>query len=309
MATCPNDQHPPKPSTTYGSELLVPILLNFLSMTAARKLKTPEEILTIYFDRKRSKNPSYSLRALARDLGKSAPFVSQLFRGKRRVPFDLISSLAEVLEMDEMARRELSFSSVFHSALPESIKNDLGETFKVQSTGEFRSYEESLLTEFDLLRNWYYVAILDLVSLKQFQPNPAWIAKKLKISLYQVETALKALFAAGLLIEKDGRWVKSKHKLRFSTKASKESVRLFHRQMIEKSLSELTTKTDEISFQKRLISGMSIATNPKNLERAKNRLNEMIFELSEILSEGECTELYQFNLQLFALTNNDEGAE
>jgi uncharacterized protein (TIGR02147 family) len=275
-------------------------------MQAARKIKEPEEILALYFERKKSKVGGYSLRALARDIQKSPAYVSQVLAGKRRLSPDLYGKISEVLELDVMARKQLSLSVVLCSSLPEEVKADLESSLEENSGQDaYGKYEESHLPEFDILRNWYFVSILDLVTLSNFKPDISWIAKKLKISHYQADMAVKALFAAKLLTEENGLWKKTKFKMVFSTKSSKETVRVFHKQMIEKAVVELTTKTHAEAFQKRLITGLSTATNPQNIERAKHRLNEMIFELSEILAEGECTELYQLNIQLFMLTEED----
>lgn len=269
--------------------------------------------MSLYFDRKKSKNAAYSLRALARDIGRSPAYVSQIFSGKRRLTPDLFEKLTNALEMDELARREFSLSLVFDSELAPEMKSDLRSSIESKDhlgQEEYGRYQESDLSDFDILTNWYSIAILDLVSLKNFRPQTPWIAKRLKLSVPQVEYAVQNLFAKGFLVEEDGAWRKSKYKLRFSTKTSKESVRNYHRQMIEKSLQELLLKTAKEDFEKRLITGITIASNPRSLEKAKMRLNEMLFEIAAIFSEGPCTELYQLNAQLFSLTttaNDDEG--
>lgn len=276
-------------------------------MQAAIKLRTPTEILGYYLERKKSKNRGYSLRALARDIDLSPAFISQVISGKRRLTPEVFVLLTDALEVDELARRQLSLSLVFNSSLPAEAKKDLNSSLQnPRAQKEYAQYEESHLPEFDLLRNWYSIAILDMVSLKGFKPQIEWIARRLKISRYQAEIAIRALFDVGLLVDEQGVWKKAKGKLRFSTKSSKESVRHYHKQMIEKAVTELTTKTDQESFERRLITGLSMAVNPNNIEKAKARLNEVMFEISEILTEGECTEVFQLNAQLFALTEKDE---
>jgi uncharacterized protein (TIGR02147 family) len=276
-------------------------------MQSAVKLKTPEEILNLYLERKKSRSLGYSMRALARDLGRSPAFISQVFSGKRRLSSELFAQLADILEIDSLARRQLSIALTMTSDLPAEVKADLQASLESGAgSEEYARYEESNLKDFDLLRSWYSVAILDLVSLKNFKPDLNWIAEKIGISVYQASTAVADLFKAGLLREEKGQWFKTKFKLRFSTKASKEAVRSFHRQMMEKALKELTTKTDAESFSKRLIAGHCVATNPRNLAKAKDRLAEMLFELAEILSEGDCTELYQINAQLFSLSESEK---
>jgi len=270
-------------------------------MQGSNSSRTPHRILTAYFKRKQSKNKAYSLRALARDLGKSPSFVSQILNGKRKASPELLTSLADLLDLDPMAKQQLGLALVLHSALPEEIK----ETYKNSQTEgreEYAAYQESSFVDFDVLQHWYYVAILDLCSLVGFQPEARWIGKTLGISEDQAEAAIADLFAKGLLQKNPEGWKKAAFKLRFSTTASRHLVRSYHRQMIEKSLVELNEKTDADSFKNRLITGLCLAVNPHNLERAKVRLEEALFEVSKILTEGECTQLYHVNLQLFPLT-------
>ena len=42
--------------------------------------------------------------------------------------------------------------------------------------------------------------------------------------------------------------------------------------------------------------------NPANLEKAKKKILEFQKELAELITEGDCTEVYQMNVQLFSLT-------
>jgi hypothetical protein len=55
------------------------------------------------------------------------------------------------------------------------------------------------------------------------------------------------------------------------------------------------------SFERRLITGISIAANPENLDRARDILLAALHEVASVLSEGECTELYHLNAQLFSV--------
>lgn len=260
------------------------------------------EILKTYLDRKKTKNGGYSLRALARDLGKSPSYMSQVLSGHRRLSADLYADLADKLELDGMARRNLSLSVINESDLPTEVKEDLKLSLdKVDAEEEYSRYEESAYLEFDILRHWYCVAILDLPSLSNFEPSIGWISKFLNISPYEAETTVQKLFSLGLLKEENGCWIKAKFKLRFSSTSSKTSIRLFHQQMMEKAIVELRTQTTDESFQRRLITGVTLATNPNNVKRAQQRMNEMLFELSEILTAGECTELYHIGAQLFPI--------
>ena len=84
--------------------------------------------------------------------------------------------------------------------------------------------------------------------------------------------------------------------------SSSSELRNFHEQMIQRSLRHLKLKTNEQHVNQRLISGITLAGNPKNLARAIAHLEKALHETAEILNEGDCTEVYQLNNQLFPHT-------
>jgi len=59
---------------------------------------------TAAFRRKKAVHPGYSLRALARDLGVSPAFVSNVFSGKRKPPRDRLEKLCYSLELDVLEK-------------------------------------------------------------------------------------------------------------------------------------------------------------------------------------------------------------
>ena len=79
--------------------------------------------------------------------------------------------------------------------------------------------------------------------------------------------------------------------------------------MIAKALWTLNHKQDDVSLANSLITGITIATNPKQIEKAKEKLTIALHDIAEILSTGECTEVYQLNLQLFGITESDDKIE
>lgn len=48
------------------------------------------------------------------------------------------------------------------------------------------------------------------------------------------------------------------------------------------------------------ITAISFVANPEHLAKAKQRLTEALHEIAEILTEGNCTEVYGLNAQLFS---------
>ena len=256
------------------------------------------ELLSEYFERKKASRGTFSVRGFAKALKVAPSFVSGMLQGKKSIPLARVGQIATILELDLLALAE------FKRALAQQVLDehnisidDSGPTMQKAS----KKYRPAPKKHFSILASWYHVAILDLCTCDNFQKDNKWIADQLGITVYQVEFALKHLQSLGVLVETKDSYRKVNSKIRLAYNESHADIRKFHAQMIEKALEELKTKTSPEDFQKREITGITIAANPKNVKRARLRLTEALHEVAEILSEGETTDLYQINAQLFTL--------
>lgn len=238
-------------------------------------------LLSKYFKRKKKKNPRYSVRAFARDLGVAPSFASNLLNGKKMISAQKLDRLSQVLDLDEAVIAMLTKSVV--------------PVAKVNPLSEFEPIENKNLS---FINPWFNVAILDLMTCINFNPDPKEISRRLGIHEIEVINSLKLLESLGLAKKTTDGYKKTDRLLRVPVKQSLREIREFHRVMIKKSLLHLT----ENDYENRLITGVTIATNRENIKKAKAKMNEAMHEITQILCEGDCTELFQLNLQLFQLT-------
>ncbi len=94
---------------------------------------------------------------------------------------------------------------------------------------------------------------------------------------------LRQLVEQGFLTENENGYIKSLNKIRLALNQPHEGIRKFHTEMIEKAKTLL--KTEE-GWQNREITGLTIAGNPENFERARLKLIEAFHEAANILSDG-----------------------
>lgn len=263
------------------------------------------ELLQKFFLAKKRKNPSFSLRAVAKKMEVSASYFSEILSGKKRLPLSRVSQVAKTLGMDSVAQDQLTVL-----LQRELLKLAPGESSsKVLPRKAIQSFdpvpEEK---DFSILEKWYHVALLDLVASPQFQTDPQWISQILGITQTAAENSFKTLVRLKYLKEERGQWIKTQKKIRLPTTKSHEAVRNFHKQMIEKALEELEFNISEEAFGRRLISGITITADPMKVDQAKQILAEALHEAAEVLMDGDCTEVYQLNLQVFPLTKSPTKA-
>jgi uncharacterized protein (TIGR02147 family) len=153
-----------------------------------------------------------------------------------------------------------------------------------------------------LLEKWFYVPMLNLATMPGFQDKREWIAARLQISLAEAAAGLARLVEAGFLTRGPEGVSRGELEVRFPTSRSHERLRLFQRRMIQRADSQLTNAPTEEEFAARLLSSLCFAGDPSRLPEAKLVIEEALYKAAEILAGGDCTEVFQLNLQLFRLT-------
>ncbi|MGZ3773396.1 MAG: TIGR02147 family protein [Pseudobdellovibrionaceae bacterium] len=260
---------------------------------------SPHIVLGRAFKRLIQKNSKFSLRRLAQLVEVSPSHLSRILNGKKKIPVNKLELFINALQMD-IAQSQILKQSIFWNQVkeknPNNVFSDILENSDSAVLSPLIDYEELGTKEFNIMEQWYNIAILDLSTCTDFKDDPRWIAKRLSI------TPVQTLLKAEALQLKNGRYEKTNKKLRVPTNKALPAIRQFHRSMIQKGLWTMENQQDAESYKQRLITGITMAINPENLERAKERLMAAIHEASEILTEGPCTEVYQINLQLFGLT-------
>jgi uncharacterized protein (TIGR02147 family) len=252
---------------------------------------------TVFLERK-GKNPSYSTRAFARDIGMSQALLSLILNGKRPLTVKQAAQVAVLLELDSDDSQDLLEAALFSQAKGKNAQK-LQER-KGTKSANFKDYE---LERFKAIQQWWHIAILDLSTTKGFRDDPNWIARRLNISPIEARDAMERLLELGFLERTNGKVKKTSAKIYFATKNSELAVRNFHKQMLAKAQAELD-KAAEKDFARRDISGITMAIRSDRVAEARRRIQAFQKDLAAYLTEGECDEVFQFNSQLFPLTNS-----
>lgn len=138
--------------------------------TSARKFLLDELM------RRQKRNPSYSQRALARDLNILPSRLSEMMSGKVGISFSNANKIADNLALPEdekamfldLVQSEFGRSAAIRQASSERLRDRLQEAYAFKQE------------EFNVISDWYHAAILELVDLKDFEAT----AKHSKRCLY-----------------------------------------------------------------------------------------------------------------------------
>jgi hypothetical protein len=238
-------------------------------------------LLQSEYEKRKSKNPSYSLRAFAAQLDIHASCLSVILRGKRPLTDKLINRFIDALEL-----------------APEELHQ-----FKIDDKNV--NYKILTMDTFEIISKWHYYAILELIKLKEFKASYKWIAKVLEISVTEVSSAVERLIRCELLEIRDNKWKIIEDTQIYTNDFTTSALKKLQRTVLELSSNSI----DKHDISMRYHSTMMMAINTKDMKKAKSKLREFREEFCEDMQSDSRNfkDVYQLQIGFFPLTNIQSG--
>lgn len=259
-------------------------------------MMSSHEFVNVFYESKKTRNSNLSLRSIARLIGISPSYFSEILNGKKNIPTAKLKGLLSVLEIDD-------FAALY---LKNCLKMEGYKDFFITDEDFLNIYRDFEEETFNIFKEWYYIPIMELTTTADFINDNTWIAKKLGVSEAEVGVAIYHLKKAGFLKTIEGRLKKTNRKMIFKTKNPKTLAQQYHRNMMAKSIDQFD-KNEQRDFDRRTVLGYTLAVNPDVLESVMKKLKEDLITTASIATTGECKDVYQLNLQFFPLTDNPQG--
>jgi uncharacterized protein (TIGR02147 family) len=233
------------------------------------------------------RNPRFSLRSFAKQLGIDHSTLSQVLNGRRR-----LSARAQAAVGKRLGLRDEVIRAYAQSLRRKPNSKNLSENI--------RSFHLDLDT-FQLLSVWHHYAILELIQVQAFKTDSRWIANTLGIAAEDVNIALQRLLRLGLL-EMSGRdrWMDKSGDAEFHSAALTETACNQMNQEIHELAVEAIRR---IPPQHRVHRQMVVALDSKRLPRLKMLADEFMNDLRSLVSEGDTKDdVYQVEISFFPVT-------
>ncbi len=235
------------------------------------------------YQRRSTRNPSYSKRAFAKDIGISKSCLHDIFSGRRQASELTISRVSKHFKLNTRDRQNL-FSEEFPAQLINSI-----------------DYSDIL--------HWEHLAVLNLIETKNSKTVPSWFAKELQISLAKAKEILLSL-EKYKMIEKSGKkYVRLIHSLKTTMNTASHTIKCFHSENLKRAEKALF----EVDLEQREFTALTFAITEKQFEEIKIELKKLRNKIAKLVSQcEEPTHVYTLANQFFPLTkekiiNNKEG--
>ena len=246
-------------------------------------------------------SPGFSYRNFSRAAGlRSSNFLKLVMDGKRNLGTENIHRFAKALKL---TREENHFFEVLvHFAQASSAEEKNLYYDRIARSKKYTDIRPLEVQQYAYFSHWHFVALRELVSLQNFQEDPGWINRKLRLKLHpeEIKKAIRILLELGLLERNaQGRLQQSVQKITTTPEMGALTVVNFHREMIRKASESLESS----SAPQRNISALTIGISKRQFEKIRDRLDQFRREIHAISSEEDPKEcVYQLNLQFFNLS-------
>lgn len=249
-----------------------------------------------------AKNPNYSMRAFAKQVGISPSHLSRVMNGKKD-----ISPIAALRIANHLKLKPADMENFLDLVGWETSEGHTKELIagRLEARSKELKRKTLRLEAFRLIADWYHLPLLELAGARGFKSDSRWIAAKLGISVAEAKSAVNLLVSLKLLAQDE------KGKLTRVDGASVETpdditsvaVRKHHEQMSLKAASAVHEQdTHEREFQ-----SLQFPFDEKKIKRLKEMVREFSQKIEKEFKSSQATEIYQMNLQFFRLTRKNRN--
>ena len=248
--------------------------------------------------RKEQTNPRFSLRSMAKYLELNPSYLSQVLRRQKNFSASRAEEVATRMGLGPEER--LYFCELVRG---QRAGSEVEREQALQQASYYnpkREVTQLNVDAFQMIAQWYHIAILEMLELQDFNFNARNVASRLGITSAEAELAIDRLARQGLIaIDRDNQYRKTYKSGLFATNSQNMALRRYHRKMLEKAMEALGDSNEE-----KYIGSRTMAIDPRYIPEAKKLIREFKANMSKLLERGERkTQTYHLILGFFNLTN------
>ncbi len=253
-----------------------------------------------FYAYKKATSPAFSLRFFASRTGlMSHAHLKLVMDGKRNITKGTVVKLLQGLGLDEERSAYFENLVFFNQAKTDEEKSFYYANL-VKSTPGSRLHKMDS-SQFRIFTEWYHSVIREMMELRNFNPAPQWISKRLGglVTEAQVTESLKLLTSLGLAVKTANGYRQTQNLLTTDDEVNELLVKQYHRQMMDLAKGSM----EHLPAEDRDISAVTFAIRREDFPVLKKHLQLMRKELLNFSSEkGTGEDVVQVNIQLFPLT-------
>lgn len=233
------------------------------------------------------KNSGSSLRSYSKLLEISPSTLSKILSGKRGIPKSQAKRFAQKLVADTSLHEEFIEAVLEHKTLTHINKN-LNDLILDQNDS---------VDMFNILAEWEYFAILNVIKIKIFDHTPTFLARSLNISLKRVHHCLHILNKNNFISLDNGEIKRLARNIDTTNDVLSRALKLAHLEELELAKNRINVDVERKYYQ-----SMTFTMAQKDMTKLKRYIDKMISDAEKLTDNSEPEEVYLLSTQLFPIT-------
>lgn len=272
-------------------------------MLSVYDYQKPSEFLQAAWNGKRQRNPQFTIRSWAMQMGiKHHASLHEMVNGKRKISKASVPKFIQVLGLD--VTEGLFFESMVDLSRSTSAEEKTLYLERMKAIAPDRNKVKfTELESFRLLQDPIHFFIAEMALLNDFKADSLWIQKRLMFdaSLERITSAIERLTALDILREDpEGRLLRVDQFVHSKSDIKDKALQEYHKNLSEIAMTAVQTQ----DVLEREFQAMTLNFDLDRLPEAKKVLREF---LSSFVSRFDCPEkrekeIYHLNLQFFKVT-------
>jgi len=243
----------------------------------------------------------YTYIEFAEDLGfASTNVIHRIIKGKRPLTVKAAERIAEALAMGPLSHRYFTTMVAYLYSNDAAKRSDLFNQMLQMKNQVVRSNMSR--SQLNYFSEWYHPVVREMLTLKHFKPDPAWIAQKMRphIRKDQAEKSVQLLQDLGLAtVAPDGKIEPTAANVTTGDEVKGIALVRYHYSVIDLARNAIPS----VEPKMRDVSAITISVSADTVKEIKAEIQGFRKKLLAIADRAEDKSMvYQVNFQLFPLT-------
>ncbi len=261
------------------------------------------EILSDFLHIRKEANPSYSLRAMARDLEIPSSNLSNIMNGKAGLSRESATKIADKLQITD--KEKGYFIDLVLASDARSKKEKLAAQKRLINS-DLDPHRKNVHDDyFKIISDWYYFAVLELITTSIFKSDHKWLASTLDLDIELIDKIMARLLRLNLIRKEGNKYKSTDIQLQTTNDIPSSSIRKHNVQILNMASDAIF----EQETTEREISSLTIAINSEDISFVKKRIrefkNSLDLELMERAKSKGANKVYCLAIQFFNLLQKE----
>jgi len=251
------------------------------------------------FAERKSRNPKYSLRAMADRLKVNSATIIRIMNGNRNISSTMLPVFSSYLGLRQKEAEYFRALVQFCQSKSEPDRQDAYRTLITIRNSMTRTVPSD---HYAFYEEWYFTVIRELLRINMFSGDYKKLASSLSPSLtvHEAKRAINLLVNLGFIEKTDSTYSVIENSITTGEKWNGAAIKTFQQQMLEKAIEAL----NRFPKEERDFSTMTMCYSEDGLKKVRDLLKNTREELSRIEeSDRDANRVYQINIQTFPMTS------